>query len=318
MDHSVAEHLSGYQRRDRRVVDYQMYQEPASGLWFRGPPPTREPGRYITYLGAAQTFGCFCKTPFCNIIEEATGVEAVNLGYGGAGPLFYLRHPELIDIANRGRFAVIQVMSARSEDNSLYESGGLEFLVDRATGKRLSADVAYSRLLSAHPVPGLPAKLARAVRVFQAPAAIKSVIAETRANWVANYLKLFDQITVPIVVLWFSKRTPGLHSNKGLRWWWQRYDNVHAMFGKFPQLVNSAMIAELRRTPVGYVESVSERGSPQPLFDFETGEPVTVSTVDDRPDFQDVWTHNAYYPSPEMHEDAAADLLPVCEELLCL
>ncbi|MCB9877539.1 MAG: hypothetical protein H6835_08065 [Planctomycetes bacterium] len=52
------------------------------------------------------------------------------------------------------------------------------------------------------------------------------------------------------------------------------------------------------------------RGSPQPLArpvrpaDAGTDEPADV-----------IWTHNAYYPSPEMHEDAARALLGVCRPL---
>ena len=72
----------------------------------------------------------------------------------------------------------------------------------------------------------------------------------------------------------------------------------------------------LSREATHYVECVSSRGSPQPLIDRFTGRPTTIDTSDDRPDFTDVWTHNAYYPSPEMHQDAAARLEPLCRRLL--
>ena len=56
-------HLSGYQNRDREIVDYQMYELSGTGLQFRG-PEHRIGHKYIAFVGAAQTFGCFCEHPF--------------------------------------------------------------------------------------------------------------------------------------------------------------------------------------------------------------------------------------------------------------
>ncbi|MEM8629760.1 MAG: DUF6473 family protein [Pseudomonadota bacterium] len=310
------EHLSGYQQRDWNIVDYQMYQDARTGLSFRGPKPNVEAGQYATCFGAAQTLGCFCEHPFPALLQSSLGLEFVNFGYGGAGPRFYLRHPELIEIANRGRFAIVQVMSGRSEDNQLFQSNGLEYLVDRASGEQLSADEAYRRLLERHRIKGLPGNIGRAVRVFHAPKDVREVLSETRRNWVESYLELFSKLHVPIILLWFSKRSPGLNRSGKVAWWWQRYDNVHAMFGKFPQLINGQLMRQVSGKADHYVECISSRGSPQPLVDRFTGKLTTIDTSDDRPDFKDVWTHNAYYPSPEMHEDAARCLEPICRKLL--
>lgn len=316
LDTAQQEHLSGYQRRDFAIVDYQMYEHAGSGLSFRGPPPRLAPGDYATCLGAAQTFGCFCEMPFPEILQNRLGIEFANFGYGGAGPRFYLRHRALIDVVNKGRFAIIQVMSGRSEDNSLFRSNGLEYLVERATGTRISADDAYRKLLERNELHALPAPLARAIRVFHGPREMRQILHETRQNWITNYKALFEAIEVPIVLLWISKRRPGLHHSGKLVWWWQRYDNVNALFGKFPQLVTAGMMNGLTKEVAHYVQCVSERGSPQPLYDRFTGAPTTVNTGNDRPDLSQVWTHNPYYPSPEMHEDAAALLNPVCRALL--
>ncbi len=141
------EHLSGYQARDFEVVDYHLYKLPGLGLSMRGPRPNLEVGSYITCVGAAQTFGCFCESPYPALLEQKLGVEVVNLGYGGAGPRFFNRHPGLIDIVNRGRLAVVQVMSGRSEDNSRFESRGLERMTRRRDGKKMSADAAWRSVL---------------------------------------------------------------------------------------------------------------------------------------------------------------------------
>ena len=84
-------HLSGYQARDREVVDYRMTELPGTGLMFRGPlPEMLEAGSYFAAVGAAQTFGCLCEAPYPVLLAQAIGLPALNLGYGGAGPEFFL------------------------------------------------------------------------------------------------------------------------------------------------------------------------------------------------------------------------------------
>ena len=77
------------------------------------------------------------------------------------------------------------------------------------------------------------------------------------------------------------------------------------------------MVAQVRSLCDSYVECVTDRGSPQPLKSRFTGEPVTVDPALDRPDFGgSLWTHNHYYPSPEMQEDAAEALFTASQKLL--
>ncbi|MEL7546818.1 MAG: DUF6473 family protein [Pseudomonadota bacterium] len=310
------EHLSGYQVRDYEVVDYKMYQEPRSALWFRGPPPRFNAPDYITFLGAAQTFGCFCDSPYPEILSNKLGVESVNLGYGGAGPRFYLRHRELIDIANAGRLAVVQVMSGRSEDNSRFRSGGLEYLTDLRTGEALSANAAYRRILSENEAPVTSPLLGKAIRAFHAPPAVKNILAETRRNWIKNNLELLEALTVPTILVWVSRRAPWYIRTKTIPSFWQRYDSLYTLFGEFPQLVNQSMINAVSPHADRYIQVVTRRGSPQPLISRFTGEPITINTADDREDLAAVWTRNDYYPSPEMHEDFAEHLLEPCKALL--
>lgn len=307
----LREHLSGYQARDREVVDYQMYELDGTGLQFRGPAPSLSgSGDYFTCIGAAQTFGCFCEHPFSELLSRRLRLPALNLGYGGAGPEFFARKDALVRYVNQGRFAIIQVMSGRSQSNSLFDSGGLEYLVRRSDGTRLAAAAAYDRLLGGPHGLGLRRMplLGRVARVFTVPR-VRRLVAETRDNWIQSYRVLLDQIHVPTVLFWFSKRHPS---------YVEEYGDVAALFGEFPQLVNGEMVAAVRAMCDEYVECISERGSPQPLRSRFTGAPVAVDPAADRPDFRtpNLWTHNSYYPSPEMHQDAADALTPACERLL--
>ena len=119
-----AVHLSGYQARDHEVVDYRMTELPGTGLMFRGPLPPLEPGGYFAAVGAGQTFGCLVDRPYPELVAEATGLPALNLGYGGAGPEFFLGQEALLPYLNRARFVVLQVMSARSQSNAHYDCDG--------------------------------------------------------------------------------------------------------------------------------------------------------------------------------------------------
>jgi hypothetical protein len=306
------EHLSGYQARDHEVVDYQMYELRGTSLQFRGPaPPSLSSGAYFTCVGAAQTFGCFCEKPFPHLLADDLGLPALNLGYGGAGPEFFLRHRSVLDYINQSQFLVLQVMSGRSQSNSAFSSGGLEYLTRRSDGAKLGANAAYQQLLDGptalrrlrpHPL------TSRCARLVAKPK-LRRLISETRRLWIESYLRLLADIKVPTVLFWFSKRHPHYR---------ERYRTVHSLFGEFPQLVNADMVGRLAPSFGSYVECVSDRGSPQLLRNRFTGEPTTVDPSMDRQDLatQLPWTHNRYYPSPEMHEDARSALIDTCRALL--
>lgn len=284
-----------YQEPDRRVVDYQAFCldpeliDPSRfrPLRIRGPrPPSLAPGDYFACLGAAQTFGRFCARPFPTLLQERLGLPVLNISHGGAGPSFFSQNPApLLKHLNNARFVVLQVMSGRSESNSLFESRGVGHYRRRADGVELGSDAAFEQLLQTSPH-------ALAARVVQ----------ETRANWLASYRRILRDLTAPTVLFWFSRRRPRYR---------QTYENVSGLFGDYPQLVDEEMIRSLRADCDLFVSCVTRRGLPQRLRDRETGEPVVV---------HDEWTSapwelNWYYPSPEMHEDAADALSEPCRRL---
>ncbi|MEM9236814.1 MAG: DUF6473 family protein [Verrucomicrobiota bacterium] len=308
----ASDHLSGYQARDLEVVDYRMTELESTGLMFRGPfPDGLDRGEFFSCIGAAQTLGCFCQKPYPELVAEEIGLPALNLGYGGAGPEFYVRHPELIEMINRGRFLVVQAMSGRSQSNSIFESGGLEYLRRKSDGSRVGAQEAYRELLEGpSSIRNLPlGKISRGLARRVAIPGLQKIVGETRNGWLESMRQLVKMVEVPIVFLWFSKRTPDYA--EGIK-------TVRELFGEFPHLINQSMVGEVREMCDAYVECVSDRGSPQPLFSRFTGEPVTVDPSNDRPDLGvgEPWSHNIYYPSPEMHEDAAKVLVPACSKLL--
>jgi hypothetical protein len=176
-------------------------------------------------------------------------------------------------------------MSARNEGNSLFEGGGRGSLKDRSTGERMRGEKAFERLLASGD-----------------QALVKRIVGETRETWIASYNKLLSLIKVPTVLLWFSIREPR---------YTEGYDSVHELFGDFPHLVNEKMVESVRARCDAYVECVSTRGRPQAMRNRFTGKPTCYVL----PDGGEI-TENSYYPSPEMHQDAASLLGPICQKLL--
>jgi hypothetical protein len=101
----------------------------------------------ISYF-ISRTFGCFCEKPYPNLLEERLSFPVLNLGKGGSGPCFFLKDKELLKYINHAKFAIIQVMSARVEDNSLFSnmSGGAR-IIRRSDGIEMRSIVAYGELL---------------------------------------------------------------------------------------------------------------------------------------------------------------------------
>jgi hypothetical protein len=281
-----------YQEVDERVVDYEAFcLDPLimdisrdCPLRIRGPrPPSLEKGDYFVCLGAAQTFGRFCPRPFPTLLQERLSLPVLNISHGGAGPSFFSRaHDRLFDYVNNARFLVLQVMSGRSESNSLFGSRGVGHYTRRSDGAQIGSDEAFADLLRTAP---------RSV--------VARVVEETRRNWLASYRAILANVAVPTILFWFSSRRPGYR---------QGYESVSDLFGEFPQLVNEAMIRALRAECEDFVSCISQRGLPQPLTDRDTGDAVTIRD----PWTSDVWVANWYYPSPEMHAYAADRLEPAC------
>jgi hypothetical protein len=284
-----------YQDRDWEIVDYQGFSLPnVPKKLFRGvKPETLKAGSYFVCVGAAQTFGCFCEKPYPTLLQERLNFTALNFGLAGAGPSRFLGDRVLFEYINNAKFAIVQVMSGRSESNSLFDSGdGREILTRRSDGREIGAELAYKELL------------AEKERNY-----LKKIIAETRENWLRNFQQLLQEIKIPKVLFWFSTREP---------FYVEDYTNVNALFGRYPQLVNEKMINSLKKSSNKYVECVSGRGMPQLLISRFTHKPITIDSgrEDLRRLHGDRQMYNQYYPSPEMHVDAAKALEKVCQSYL--
>lgn len=316
--------MPGYVGRDWSVIDYKCYKLDGTDLWFRGPAPgALNAGEYFSVIGAAQTFGCFCEKPYSALLSERLNMNCLNLGYSGAGPSFFALRPELLRYINRGAFCIVQIMSARSTGNSLLDNDeGLGY--GRRTRDRVyvTAETVFDELIrdgkAKIPVIGDRWKnlLLRLLRI--PVGSVRRIMRESRRNWLHQYVDLFNAIAVPKVLLWFSKRRP---------FYIPSYHERKALFGAFPHMVDRKMVRRIKSFADYYVECVTERGMPQVLIDRFTGLPTSIdlsadvkrarnNDTDDLRLYSGIWQANRYYPSPEMHVDAANALFESCARML--
>jgi hypothetical protein len=300
--------LMAYQDRDWNIVDYQEYSLENIELSLRGPQPaTLEKNHYFVCLGAAQTYGAFCQEPFPELISRQINLPVLNLGFGGAGPDYFLQHPELLKkYINNAKFAIVQVMSGRSESNSLFSSAGMEYLTKIADGSKVRAAVAYNQLLKQNNKDY-----------------IAKIVAETRDNWLKHQIELLKAIEIPTILFWFSTRPTDykeIYLCQQFAYFSLLFGQTKAsnlLFGEFPQLINSEMIEKVKHYSNEYVECVSKRGFPQRLINRFSGKPTKIDTADAGEGIKSrKWKYNKYYPSPEMHIDASNSLLDICKKYI--
>lgn len=280
--------MKQYQERDWDVVDYEMYEFPGFPYMLRG-PKEEAPGRpNIGVLGAGQSFGVLVRKPYTHMISEEFGANVHNFSVGGAAPALYLQHADIIDECNRMDLCIVQVLSARSSENTYFETLGGKNMM-RPRGATL---------------PYIPGDSALRMMFQKEPQIVsKLVVNEIRTNWVQETSRLLEQIKVPKILLWFSKRKPDLPED---------FTTYAGAAGVYPQFINRQMIDGVSPLADVYVEAASSRGSPNRLTNRFTGEPAEVLLGDKKQGKSE----DAYYPSPEMHEDAFKALRPVLDECL--
>lgn len=273
-----------YEGRDSHLLNYELWD--LEGYNCRGPAPDLN-APYIAYVGAAQTFGCFCTDPFPSSVSRALGVGGLNLGLAGAGPTLH-QDPILLKHINGSMSAVVQVMSGRSVSNSEFTvTDGGNLGIRSHDGQRMVPLKFWTEFMRDH------------------PDRVAALVTETRRNYVREMVKLLKAIDVPVVLLWFSVRTPE---------YVEGHTSVQALWGDFPQLVNREMLEEIKPHADLYLEYSSRVGLPQPLQ-----QPIRESFLSRHyPEHGRAGlaeTHNHYYPSPEMHVEVANLLRPLVASL---
>lgn len=275
-----------YSPRDQEIVDYGFYESVnLPGMRLRGPAiDLRTSNNYITCIGAAQTLGVYVPSPFPALLASEFDVAVWNLGVGGASPSFFLQHPELIKYVNRGKFVILQMMTARDESNDRIKPTRIASIVrDTRRGDFTLAQNVWQRIKE------------------EEPEKMGDYIEQSRRSWETHMRDLIDKIHVPILHFWFSPKAldAGIDPRK---------ISVAGIIDTYPQFVNQDNLNFLRQSPFPLVTCFSDRNWEFDLRSRFTGEKVEVDyAVMDKTGSTPTFTEsrNKYYPSAQMHWDAS-------------
>lgn len=221
----------------RSRLDYQPCRYGNSKVQFRG-PARRLDKPFVAFMGGTQTYGKFVERPFPQQVESLLRFPCVNFGSLNAGIDLFLQEPTLRQAAMDARVTAIQVLSPRNMNNRFYSVHPLRndrFVKPSPFLKALYPDIDFSEIaFTRH----LLIKLHT-----QDPKRFRSVIEELQMAWSARMRFFLSQISGPVVLYWFSKRSP--QSNEA--------------FGDDPWFVTSGMIEELRPLITDFVKIVPSR-----------------------------------------------------------
>lgn len=186
----------------QRTLEYNLVRYGASRISFRGP---QKPlcGRYIAFLGGSETFGKFVKSPFPELVEAKLETTCVNLGYMNAGVDAFLHEAEILSIAARSEFTVVQVMGAQNMSNRLYR------VHPRRNDRFLSASDLMQRVFPE--VDFTEYNFTRHMLLdiaTQANDRFSFITSELRAAWMSRMQHLLGLLPGKKALLWFSEQTP--------------------------------------------------------------------------------------------------------------
>lgn len=281
-----------YEERDKDIIDYNMTDLLIGSESFRIREPLPEKfskNKYAVCIGAAQTFGCFSEKPFPLLLNNSLDFPVINFSRGGASASSFNR-TLLLDFLNNSGFVIIQIMSARGEENSSFrptKRAGQKTAINKETGQKVLTKSFYNELFDSG-------------RIDK----IKENVSESRNNWIKNNIALLKSIQVPKILFWFSRRSPNYQ---------EKYINIRKLYSSYPQLVNEVMVDTIKSYATEYIECISNKGTPQKLFSLGGDTPILYKRSG-----KILKDTNTYYPSPEMHIEAAKKLQPVCEKYISI
>ena len=184
-------------------LDYLPCRYGRSRLLFRGPRRDVS-GRYAAVLGGIETYGRYVPRPYPVLVEAALGMPVVNLGCPNAGPDAWLADPAVMEIVTRAAVVVVQVPGAADLTNRLYAvhpRRNDRFLRASPLLQAIYRGVDFTDFsFTRHLLQSLHAA---------GEARFALVAEELRAAWIARMGNLLAQVPGRKVLLWMADHVPG-------------------------------------------------------------------------------------------------------------
>jgi hypothetical protein len=194
----------------RAGLDYLPCRYGRSRLHFRG-PRRRLIGDYALFLGGSETFGRFIENPFPALLEAETGIKCVNFGWQNAGVDAFLNDPTVIDVAEKARVTVVQVMGAQNMSNRFYTVHSRRndrFLNASGLMKQMFRDVDFTEY-------AFNRHLLSSLRQIS-PERYMMIRDELKSAWLARMRHLLQAIGGRTILLWFSGHSPNVDTGAPL------------------------------------------------------------------------------------------------------
>lgn len=257
-------------------IDYQPCKYGSSRMLFRG-PARRIMGDYVAFLGGSETFGRFLPTPYPDLVEQRSGLTAINLGCMSTGIDAYVGSPGLIDICSMAKVTVIQLVGAVNMSNRFYTVDPRHndhFLRASKRFKEAYPEVDFTKYdLTSH-------MLTDIARI--GPDRLHLIRQEMQSAWVARMRSLLKLIDGKKILLWMSDHAPHCAQTPGT-------------ICREPLFVDRAMLNAIRTDADALIEIIAEPG------EVETGRAKLVYPPSDQ-------SAAAEALGPLVHERAALHL----------
>ena len=288
--------ISKYFKQDTQACIYDRSRPADSRIELRNPTDvydTQEP--YVACVGSAATFGRLVARPFATLLQERLGMPVINIGFGGARPGIFLEEDALARLIRGAACVVVEAMSARGYATDLfvpendYTNMGRPAAVEQVTERAHAlefVDLVYGRSLREGDATRLDA--ARMI---------------CRAAYLRDMKRLASIAGSRGVLFYFSKRPAEFVPQADAA-------TFQAWSSGFPHHVDTRLLDLLAPLFRAVVNVTSTAGSPEPIYDRETGEPLPIFPDTPQPH------ENSYYPSSAMHALAADALEPAVRSVL--
>ena len=262
------------------ALDYFACHYGTSRLLFRGPQRPTD-GDFIACLGGTETYGKYIPLPFATLLEGSLGVPVVNLGCANAGPDVYLAEEGVTELAARACAVVVQICGAQNLTNRYYAvhpRRNDRFLGATPLLRGLFPEVDFTEFhFTRHLLTNLAAT---------SPTRFDVLAQELRAAWVSRMKLLLTRLTCPVVLLWLAEAPPP--------------DNGTTDLTRDPILVGRDMLDAIRPLASASTDVICKATRDIEGMAFGPMEAPAAAGL----------------PGPAAHQEAAARLLPILNNLL--
>lgn len=191
-----------FERPGESPLDYYKCRYGKSKLLFRGPKRDLKNG-YYAFIGGTETYGKYVKDPFPELLEQEVGWPCVNFGALNAGVDAFLGDPSLLEVCEKAKGTVIQVMGAQNMSNRLYSvhpRRNDRFLKASQMLEMLFREVDFTEYsFTRHLLSSLKSL---------SPEKFSALEAELKEAWIARMKALSKRISGRTTLLWISDRLP--------------------------------------------------------------------------------------------------------------